>query len=228
MYRFFSIIPARGGSKGIIKKNLTLLAGKPLIYYTIQSSIFCEPIDKTIVTTDDHKIREYALGFDLKVISRPNRLADDKSTLLPVITHVFEVFSELKDYDYFILLQPTSPLRTEKHIRQALNLLEQKKATTLISVTKAHNSPLKSFVFNKKGYLQGLVNNEYPFMSRQELPQTYYPNGAIYIQNVKEFLKTGNLFSNKTIPFIMNDQDSIDIDTIEDLVKAEKAIADIG
>jgi len=224
MIKIFSIIPARGGSKGIVKKNITILFGKPLIHYSINASLGTNEISKTIVSTDDLDITNKVLNYKIDLVERPNELADDKTTLLPVISHVFNVKPELKDFDYFILLQPTSPLRTSWHISEAISLLIKKEAISLISVVEAKKSPYKSFIIDKDGLLNGLIDNLYPFQSRQYLPPTYYPNGAIYIQNVKEFLNTNSLFSKKTIPYIMDVEDSIDIDTLDDLAIAENLI----
>ncbi|MDK2090964.1 acylneuraminate cytidylyltransferase family protein [Aliarcobacter butzleri] len=214
-----SIIPARGGSKGLPGKNIIDLAGKPLIAWTIEASLKSKYITKTIVSSDDNNILEISKKFGVETIKRPNELALDTTPTEPVIEHVLKSLENIEQYDYLILLQPTSPLRDEKDIDSAIKLLIQKKVSALISTKEIDNKILKAFKNNENGYLEGIANNKYPFMRRQDLPKTFMPNGAIYIVSVKDFLKTKRLFTDKTISFEMSEEKSFDIDTKEDLNK---------
>jgi len=217
--KIVSIIPARGGSKGLPGKNIIDLAGKPLIAWTIEASLKSKYITKTIVSSDNNNILEISKKFGVETIKRPDELALDTTPTEPVIEHVLKSLENIEQYDYLILLQPTSPLRDEKDIDSAIKLLIQKKVSALISTKEIDNKILKAFKNNENGYLEGIANNKYPFMRRQDLPKTFMPNGAIYIVSVKDFLKTKRLFTDKTISFEMSEEKSFDIDTKEDLNK---------
>jgi CMP-N,N'-diacetyllegionaminic acid synthase len=222
--KIISIIPARGGSKGLPGKNIIDLAGKPLIAWTIEASLKSKYITKTIVSSDDDKILEVSEQFGSKILKRQDELALDTTPSEPVIEHVLNNINDIEQYDFLILLQPTSPLRDEKDIDSAIELLIEKKATALISTKEIDNKILKAFKNNENGYLEGIANNEYPFMRRQDLPTTFMPNGAIYIVSIQEFLKSKKLFTNKTISFEMDEEKSFDIDTLEDLQVCSKIL----
>ncbi|MCF6212471.1 MAG: acylneuraminate cytidylyltransferase family protein [Flavobacteriaceae bacterium] len=222
--RILAIIPARGGSKGIPDKNIIEVAGKPLITWTIEAALKSEFISKTIVSSDSDIILEMSKKYGTETIKRPANLASDSARSEPVMTHVLK---QLKDenYDYVMLLQPTSPLRTSDDIDAAVKTLVNTDATALISVYKPQHHPLKAFKTDDKGFLKGLVSDEYPFTPRQKLPKTFYPNGAIYIVKTDVFLKTGKLFTAKTLPFEMSAEKSLDIDTKTDFEMLSKILA---
>ena len=221
-----AIIPARAGSKGIPNKNLVEVAGKPLIQWTIEAANKSECIDTIVVTSDGESILNHAKKYERVItLKRPESLAQDTTPTLPVVEHVLEKLNiSLEEYTYLILLQPTSPLRTTKHIDDAFKTIEASNATSLISMSLPEHHPLKSFVKNDEGFLEGIVNNEYPFMPRQELPKVYQPNGAIYIIELKSLLEDKSFFTNKTIEFLMSTKSSVDIDTIEDIKKVESYV----
>jgi CMP-N-acetylneuraminic acid synthetase len=222
--KVLAIIPARGGSKGIPKKNLIDVAGKPLVAWAIEAALKSDAISTIVVTSDSKEILEFSSTYkNVRCLERPEHLSKDSSLTEPVISHVLKNLNHT-DYDYLILLQPTSPLRTTDDINAAISLLSTSEATSLISVTEPSHHPLKSFIKDEKGYLKGLVNNEFPFMPRQELPEVFQPNGAIYIVEVAEFLKINKLFTEKTIAYKMSTEKSIDIDTLEDIIKIESII----
>lgn len=220
--KVLAIIPARGGSKGLPRKNLLNLAGKPLITWTIESSLGSKYITKTIVSSDSDEILEVAKGFGSDILKRPEELAKDTSSSEVVVKHAIEAIDE--KYDYVVLLQPTSPLRGTNDIDSAFEKLFSSDATALISVCEYDNKILKAFKENEFGYIEGISNNKYPFMRRQDLPKTYMSNGAIYIIKVDEFLRNNSFFTNKTILYPMDEIKSLDIDTKEDLAKVEKYI----
>lgn len=222
--KIISIIPARGGSKSLPKKNILNLAGQPLITWTIKASLKSKYVSKTIVTSDNSEILEISHQSGAETILRPYELALDNTPTEPVIEHVLENIENINEYDYLILLQPTSPLRNEIDIDKAFELLLTKSATALISVKEIDNKILKSFRTNKYGYLEGISNNAFPFMRRQDLPKVFMPNGAIYIVKIDEFLKFNKLFTPKTIHYLMSEEKSYDIDTIEDLDNCNKIL----
>lgn len=221
--KILSIIPARGGSKGLLQKNIRDLAGKPLIAWTIQASLKSKFINKTIVSSDDNEILSIAKRYGAEIIKRPDEFSTDESSSESVVKHTLEVSNET--FDYIILLQPTSPLRNYNHIDNAISkLLFHKDATALISVNDIDNKILKAFKKNKQGYIEGITNNLFPFIRRQDLPSTYISNGAIYIIKVDEFKKNNSFLTDKTIEFLMDTISSIDIDSLDDLIEAEKIL----
>ena len=215
--KVIAIIPARGGSKGIPRKNLVNFSGKPLMQWTIEAALESKYITDVVVSSDDDEIlNEAQKNKKVLALKRPIELAQDTSKTEPVLTHVLDSLNEIK-YDYLILLQPTSPLRTFEDIDFAFEKLLNSEATSLISVCELEHHPYKSFKVDEKGYLQGIINNNYPFYPRQELPKTYRANGAIYIIEVSAFLKKNTLLTNKTTHFEMTIESSLDIDTFDDI-----------
>lgn len=208
--KILGIIPARGGSKGIPKKNIKLLNGKPLIAYTIEAGLKSN-LNKLVVSTDCNEIAAISKEYGCEVIMRPVNLAKDETPTLPVLQDVVEKIDEI--FDSVMTLQPTSPLRNYKHINEAISLYKKDKdADSLVSVVEVMHSfmPNKLMSFNGK-YLSG--NKE--IFRRQESQVMYARNGAaIYItriKNLKEFI-----FGGKIIPYFMKKTVSFDLDDKED------------
>jgi len=217
--KVLAIIPARGGSKGLPRKNILDLNGKPLIVWSIEASLGSKYITKTIVSSDDDEILEISKKYSSEILKRPDEFATDISSSEIVVKHTLETMEE--KFDYVILLQPTSPLRDVKDINSAFEKLFSSDATALISVCEYDNKILKAFKENEFGYIEGISNNKYPFMRRQDLPKIYMSNGAIYIIKIDEFLKNNSFYTDKTVLFVMNDIKSLDIDRKEDFKKVE-------
>lgn len=208
-----AIIPARSSSKGIKNKNLALLHDKPLLYYTINAAKNSKYIDKIVLSSDGDDILAYGQTQDIDVLKRPKELALDDTTSDKVVLHALSFY---KDYENIILLQPTSPLRTNIHIDEAFLKFENEHSNTLISVIKCDNKILKAFI-DDNGHLKGICDNKYPFMPRQKLPKTYMSNGAIYIVKSNLFLNNPTFLQEKTSYYVMDEKASLDIDTIDDL-----------
>ena len=222
--KVIAIITARGGSKGLPNKNILKLNHKPLISYSIEASLNSKYISRTIVSSDSKEIIDISKKCGAEIIKRPEKISGDEINSETVISHVLDNISNVEEYDYLVLLQPTSPLRNEKHIDEAFEILFNAQADSLISCKKIDNAPLKAFMLDKNNYLRGISNNTYPFMRRQDLPPLYMPNGAIYISRVIEFRKNSTLFSKKTIMYEMDNNSSIDIDIWDDLKIAESLL----
>ena len=221
--KILSIIPARGGSKGLPRKNIIDLNGKPLIAWTIEASLKSRYITKTVVSSDDNEILEVSKKYGANVLKRPDDLATDTSSSQSVVEHTITELEKVNEkYDYLVLLQPTSPLRDRNDIDEAFETLFEKNATALISVKEYNNKILKAFIDNQKGFIEGVRNNTYPFIRRQDLPKVYMSNGAIYIIKVDEFLKNKSFWTEKTVKFVMDEIKSMDIDTKEDMQKIER------
>lgn len=220
--KIVAIITARGGSKGLPRKNLLDLNGKPLIAHTIDAALKSTIFSKIVVTTDDDEIKKVSLNYDAQVIDRPKELATDTASSLDVIQHALTVLQE-DNFSNFMLLQPTSPLRNATHIQEAVAKYTEENAKSLVSVTETEHTPYKLLVESDNGIMP-LFSNEYLTMPRQKLPTTYRINGAIYISNVSSFLETKDLFQEPLTIYQMNQQESIDIDTKVDLDNCENIL----
>ena len=216
-----SIIPARGGSKGIPRKNIKLLNGKPLISYSIDASNSCSLIDDTYVSTEDAEISEISKGNNAEVIERPDELAGDDSSSIDVILHVLDYLENRGELpDLFVLLQPTSPLRTSEDIEASINSFLESDCDSLVSVCELDHRSLLNFSLEDGFLVQN--NNEALFNSRrQDIPTHYSLNGAIYITTPEFIRKNKSFYSDKTIPHVMSKEKSIDIDTSFDFRLAE-------
>jgi len=216
--KVLSLILARGGSKRLPNKNILELAGKPLIAWSIEASLSSKCVSRTIVSSDDDRILSIAESYGAETVIRPEHLATDIASSEEAMMHAVKSIGG--NFDYIVLLQPTSPLRTSTNIDNAFGAMLNTGATGLISVYECDNSILKAFTINNDGFLNGIHSNKVPFMRKQDLPATYMSNGAIYIIKADYFLQTGQLYSEYTIPYLMSSSESIDIDTAEDLERA--------
>jgi len=221
---FLTIILARGGSKRLPRKNVLELNGKPLIAYSIEAGLKSKYIDKVIVTSDDEEILNISRKFGSNSIKRPKELATDEATTVNVIKHVLTEFNE---YDYIVLLQPTSPLRNEKHIDEAIELLETKKADAVVSVCEMEHSPLWSNTLPDDLSMRNFLKEEIKNKRSQDLDKYYRVNGTIYICKTDKFLEENTLFLKDNIfAYIMDRKSSVDIDDEIDFKLAEVLIYD--
>lgn len=219
--KIIAIIPARGGSKGVSKKNIRLLADKPLIHYTIRAAQHSNYVDHVIVSTDDDEIINVASTKDVQVIKRPPEISDDDAPTIDAILHLLDNSDELGlEPDLVVLLQPTSPFRTTSDIDAALDIFLQNDCDSIISVVETTHPPYWNMVV-KGSYLQPLFDKDFLRMRRQDLPRTYIPNGAIYIASAETLKKTHSFYTPKTEPYIMPAERSLDIDSEFDLLFAE-------
>ncbi len=220
-----AIIPARGGSRGIPRKNIVPFAGRPLIAWTIQAARAVPAIDRVVVSSDSDEILGISTRWGAEPLKRPAHLSTDGAGSLPVIQHAIEALAKEIDPRVIVFLQPTSPLRTADDLLGALDIFLESDADGLISVYRIDNKFLKSFFVDESGYLKGISNNEFPFMDRRLLPPVYMPNGAIYLFRRGFFDGARSLFSEKMIAFEMPAERSIDIDTPDDLEAAERTLS---
>ncbi len=180
-----------------------------------------------MVSSDDQEVLAVARGEGVEALERPAELSQDVSPTEPVVQHVLRRMKEQHFVPQVVaLLQPTSPLRTAEHLARALDLYYRSEATALISVQRPKHSPYKAFVTNPDGYLRGLVSEQAPFMPRQALPEVYMPNGAIYLVDRAHFEQRASLVTDKTVPFFMSSECSIDIDDSHDLRRAEQFLSE--
>lgn len=216
-----AIIPARSGSKGLPRKNIKPLCGRPLIYYTIREAFKSKYISKTIVSTEDEKISEISNEYNAEVIKRPLHLAEDETPTIDVIFHVLQILKTKKfKPKVVVLLQPTSPLRNAQDIDNAMELFIKSDCESVVSVCKTEHSIYWSFKIDN-GYLQSIFEGNYLKMRRQDLPKIYRPNGAIYISTPEMLRKYNSFYCSKIIPNVMPPERSLDIDDEIDFMLAE-------
>lgn len=209
-----AIIPARGGSKGVPRKNIRDVAGKPLIAWTIEEAKKSKYIDRIIVSTDDQKIADVAVQWGGEVpFLRPAELARDDSPGIAPVIHI--ITTSGFTYDLVVLLQPTSPLRTVEDIDGAIALLLNRNANACVSVVEPDKSPYWMYSVDGAGHLVPLLEGDYN--CRQDIPPVYALNGAVYVAEVSWLLKNQGFVNDETLAYVMPKERSIDIDTETDL-----------
>lgn len=221
-----AIIPARGGSKGIARKNLALLGGRPLIAWTIDAALNCAAVAETWVSTEDAEIAETARALGAGVIDRPVELAGDQSSSSDVVRHALYVRAAMStpSPEAFVLLQPTSPLRTARHLAEALALLKAN-ARSVISVCPVDHHPLKMLIETTDGALRPVGSHHNLETPRQALPPAFRQNGAIYAMKCGDFISgEGGFLVQPAAPYRMSVATSVDIDTPADLETAERLL----
>jgi len=220
-----AVIPARSGSKSIKNKNIVKINGIPLINYTIKTALKSSYLTDIVVSTDSLKIAKIALNAGAKVpFIRPKKLSGDKVLSIHVVLHALKQMEKImkKKYDYIVLLQPTSPLRSTNDINLCLKKLLKSKAKSLISVTDVegnHPNRMKKIIKNK---LINYVNLNFEDMRpRQSLPKVYIRNGSIYISKRDLILKNKTFAKTKSLAYVMPKERSINIDNKVDFYLAK-------
>lgn len=222
-----AIIPARGGSKGIKRKNLVPISGKPLVVHSIEHARVAVRVTRTIVSTEDHEIAQIALAAGAEVpFMRPDCLAGDTVLDLPVFQHVLEELRRIEGYapDLIVHLRPTTPLRKQPWIDAAVDLLSANpEADSVRSVSMPAQHPYRVFRIDDRGYLDPIMKHEHPvpfLLRRQELPHMYYYNCVIDVTRPSTIAHKESMTGDKMLPFIMNPDEVIDIDSPRDLAFA--------
>jgi CMP-N,N'-diacetyllegionaminic acid synthase len=218
-----ALIPARGGSKGVPRKNLRPLRGKPLLMHSVDAARGSEFVDEVHVSSDDDAVLDVARASGVAVSRRSSEAASDTATAADVVAaFVAQLPAATLECDPLLCyLQPTSPLRTSRHIDSAFATLEASAASHGLSVVELKRTPYKSFVLDRAGRLKSLFAEELSNANRQALPRVFHPNGAIYIFPLAMFMVHRQFPSNGGVPFIMTEAESVDIDTEEDFLAAE-------
>lgn len=219
------IIPARGGSKTVLGKNIKLLDGKPLLQYTVDAAMASKHLSKLILSSDDDAIINVAKQLNLEVpFKRPSDLAQDKSPTLPVIQHALNFYKDQGVYfDAVCLLQVTSPFKTTEFIDNAIEKFIKSKADALVSVKKVPDeyNPHWTYKVNNTDYLKLSTGEEEIISRRQDLPMAYHRDGIIYLTKTNVLLEQNSLYGN-TLTYIESPLNiNVNIDTIEDWEKAE-------
>ena len=219
-----AIIPARGGSKGIPKKNLAVIKGKPLVGHSITHALTSKSIRRTIVSTDDLEIADISKRFGAEVpFIRPGALAEDHVLDLPVFKHALDFLKETEGYmpELVVHLRPTSPYRKPEWIDQAVMLLANTPgADSVRSVSKPDKHPYRMFRIGPDGYLDPIMKSEHPIpylLRRQDLPDVYYYNCVIDVTRSGTIFEKNSMTGDNIFPYIMKPEDVIDIDSPADL-----------
>ena len=214
-----AIIPARGGSKGIPRKNIKTLAGKPLIGWTIDAAKKAGCVDHIVVSTEDEEIAAVARGLGADVpFMRPSELAEDET---PGIDPILHAIKNLPSYEWVLLLQPTSPLRSSLDIEGIWQLCQSSAAPSAVSITKVSKHPCWMYQYSNQGQLRPFISGCSDITRRQDLPAAYALNGALYLAKTQWLLQQGSFIGPETIGYIMPQERSVDIDTEQDIRWAE-------
>jgi len=212
------LIPARGGSKGIPRKNIKPIAGKPLIAWTIESALDSKLLDSVVVSTEDNEIAKVARECGAQVpFMRPSDLAQDNTPGIEPVLHAMQM---LPEYDAVILLQPTSPLRNTEDIDAIIKLSQNHQAPSVVSVSEPAKHPYWMYQVDDNNRLQTLINVP-PVSNRQELPQVYVLNGALYYARTNWLKENCTFVTSETLAYVMPVERSIDVDTLMDWKLAE-------
>lgn len=228
--KILSIIPARGGSKGVPRKNIKDLNGKPLISYTIEAANKSKYIDRVVVSTDDLEIAEVSKKFGAEIpILRPTNLAGDLSPTVECVIHMLNYLKEEEEYvpTHIMLLQCTSPLRNHNHIDEAIEKFKDSREKALISVCESEVNPYWTNIF-EGNKLKPFIKDGYSITRRQDLPEVYRVNGAIYLIEIETFLEKKTFQPESLTGYIMDSYSSVDIDTELDFRIAEVIMRDLN
>lgn len=225
MKKLIAIIPARSGSKGLKDKNIRLLNGKPLLTYSVEAAIESGLFDIVHVSTDSQEYADIAKSYGAdEQFLRDGQNAGDASSSWDAVREVLKKYEKLgKNFDICVLLQPTSPMRTADDIKFAYKLFEEQGAKSLTSVTEVDHPVQWCFKLNGTCFMKDFASSPFKDCRRQELEKHYRENGAIYIVGASDIVDSGfDFYTDQCVAYVMNRNRSIDIDTIQDFIIAER------
>lgn len=225
--KILAVIPARGGSKGLPGKNIIQLGGKPLIAHSIEVAKESKLIQRIITTTDDMEIADVAKSYGAEIpFIRPSELALDDTPPEPVLKHAIEFLEQKEDYkpDIIVWLEPPYPIRTAEEVDEAIQMfIDDPEADSLRAVCRPFQNPYKMWVLEGK-YLKPLINQDREVFHtgpRQNIRDVYWQNTHIFLLRYDTIMKGGNFYGDKILPYILNEDRFIDIDSKFDLELAE-------
>ncbi|MBP0726728.1 acylneuraminate cytidylyltransferase family protein [Bacillus sp. RG28] len=224
--KILAIIPARGGSKGVKRKNVRLLGGKPLIAWTIEEALKSEYIDRLVLSSDDEEIIQCALNYGCEVpFVRPIELAKDTTPGIDVVLHAL---NSIKEYDYVVLLQPTSPFRSVDDIDNCIYDCIKNEVDALVSVVEVDKPPHWMYRLDGQSKLHPLLEENNNYSRRQDIPTTYSLNGAVYVANVNWLVLNKSFLGEETKGYVMPKERSVDIDSEFDFLYCETFLKTIN
>lgn len=228
---FLAIIPARGGSKGLLGKNIKELCGKPLIAWSIEAGLKSKYLDEIVVSSDDDRILEVSKKYGASTVKRPDELATDMATTFDAIRHTIDYYkNELdKEFDYIVLLEPTSPLREVKDIDNAIETLLNSSAKSIVGVCKTEDqNPAFLVLQDDKGFISGYENKDMTPIRRQDIKNVYFFEGTIYISDIETLLEKKNFYHRQTLAYEVPKYKSLEIDDMDDFVMVEAIMKNKG
>jgi CMP-N,N'-diacetyllegionaminic acid synthase len=222
-----ALITARGGSKGIPRKNVRLLTGKPMIAWTIEAAKQARGVSRVLISTDDEEIASVSKQWGAEVpFLRPAELAQDRSSHIAVAQHALHWLDEHEGFqpDYLLLLQPTCPLRTSGDIEAAIALTQKGRVRSVLSVCEANDHPYDVKRLCEDGRLMDYMSSQLAYERRQDYPPAYVVNGAIYLNRSDIILREGTFQPPDAVAYVMPPERSVDVDTPWDLRLVEMAL----
>jgi len=219
--KILAIIPARGGSKGILRKNLTLLAGKPLIRYTITEAKKSKHLSHIVVSTEDVEITNLVEKYGVDVVKRPDELSADDTPTSPVVQHVIKFLQEKENQNFniIVVLQPTSPLRLVSDIDGAIEMFMKYKCDSVVTVSEVQHPPHWMYTIERNALVPIIKGKN--ILRRQDTPKIFQLNGAVFVTSKEYLFKNNLIFSGEIRPYIMPIERSVDIDSPLELKLAE-------
>jgi CMP-N-acetylneuraminic acid synthetase len=230
--RVLGIIPARGGSKGVPRKNIRMLEGKPLLEYTAEAALAARRLSRVILTTDDEEIAAVGRRCGLDVpFRRPAELARDDSPTLPVVRHAVAFLEGTGDrFDAICLLQPTTPLRRAEHIDACIELIQTTGADAVVTVLPIPDEHHPHWVYfrDDEGWLRLSTGGTVPVSRRQDLPRAFHRDGSVYVTRRDVVMDEHSLYGKRVTGYLMDPEDSVNIDGPDDWALAERRLRDRG
>ncbi len=230
--RVLGIIPARGGSKGVPRKNIKMLCGKPLLAYTVDGALAARRLSKVVLSTEDEEIAQIGRDLGIEVpFMRPVELAEDTTPTMPVVLHAVKTLERSgESFDAVCLLQPTNPLRRPADIDACIELMEESGADSVVSVLPVPETYNPMWVYWKAsdGSLSLSSGEQEPIVRRQELPRAFYRDGSVYVTRSEVLTEHGNLYGRRIQSYEMDAQYAVNIDTPFDWEKAERMIRELA
>lgn len=226
--RVLGVIPARGGSKGVPRKNIRSLCGKPLLQYTAEAALAARGLSQVILSTEDEQIAAVGLSCGLEVpFLRPAELARDDTPMLPVIQHAVSQMENISErFDAVCLLQPTNPLRRAEDIDACIELLNGHDLDAVVTILPVPSEYNPHWVFWKSG--NGLLSlstgEETPVTRRQDLPPAFHREGSVYVTRRHVLMEENSLYGKRLAGYELNPERSVNIDTPEDWEEAERLL----
>ncbi len=233
VWRVLGLIPARGGSKGVPRKNIRPLGGRPLLEYTAQSALAARRISRVVLSTEDLEVAEVGRACGLEVpFMRPVELAQDATRSLEVVQHALRWLEQRGDcFDAVCVLQPTTPLREVGEIDACIALLEESGADAVVTVRRVPDefNPHWTYLRDAHGYLRLCTGQANPVSRRQDLPPAFHRDGSVYVARRDVVLERNSLYGEHLVGYVVDDRPCVNIDTPADWARAEELIlASVG
>jgi CMP-N-acetylneuraminic acid synthetase len=230
--RVLGLVPARGGSKGVPRKNVRLLAGKPLLQWTAEAALAATRLDRVVLSTDDEEIADVGrrCGLDVPFL-RPAELARDDTPTLPVVRHALSWVEERGSrYDAVCLLQPTSPFRSARDIDACIELLEESTADAVVTTLRVPSEYNPHWVYLRQGdgLLRLATGESQPIARRQLLPPAFHRDGSIYVTRRSAIVDGDSLYGARVVGYELDASRSVNIDDLDDWRRAEAMLAGVA